>query len=66
VDSQHRATVAFALCGSALREAALRAHVADEEERARLWPEAVETYSGYRGDQERIGREIPLVVLKPR
>ena len=44
----------------------MRAHVADEKERARLWPKAVETYSGYRGYQKRTEREIPLVVLEPR
>ena len=45
---------------------AVRARVADPDERARLWPKAVETYSGYRGYQERTEREIPLVVLEPR
>lgn len=45
---------------------AVRAHVADAEERARLWPKAVATYSGYRGYQERTEREIPLVILEPR
>jgi F420H(2)-dependent quinone reductase len=45
---------------------AVRARVADEEERARLWPKAVETYGGYRGYQERTDREIPLVILEPR
>jgi deazaflavin-dependent oxidoreductase (nitroreductase family) len=44
----------------------VRAHVANAEERARLWPKAVETYSGYRDYQERTEREIPLVVLSPR
>jgi F420H(2)-dependent quinone reductase len=44
----------------------VQAYVADEEERARLWPKAVETYSGYRDYQERTEREIPLVVLEPR
>lgn len=45
---------------------AVRARVAGAEERERLWPKAVETYSGYRGYQERTSREIPLVVLEPR
>jgi deazaflavin-dependent oxidoreductase (nitroreductase family) len=44
----------------------VRARVADPDERARLWPKAVETYSGYRGYQERTPREIPLVILEPR
>lgn len=45
---------------------AVRARVAGAEERERLWPRAVKTYSGYRGYQERTSREIPLVVLEPR
>ena len=45
---------------------AVQARVADPDERARLWPKAVATYSGYRGYQERTDREIPLVVLEPR
>jgi len=44
----------------------VRARVATAEERPRLWDKAVETYGGYRGYQERTGREIPLVVLEPR
>ncbi|MEA2390285.1 MAG: hypothetical protein QOK31_394 [Solirubrobacteraceae bacterium] len=44
----------------------VQAHVANAEERARLWPKAIETYSGYRDYQERTEREIPLVVLSPR
>lgn len=50
--------------GSERRE--VRARVAESEERARLWPKAVETYAGYRGYQQRTDREIPLVVLEPR
>jgi F420H(2)-dependent quinone reductase len=45
---------------------AVRARVATSEERARLWPEVVELYSGYRDYQERTDREIPLVILEPR
>lgn len=45
----------------------VRARVATDEERARLWPKAVASYSGYRDYQERSkGRKIPLVVLEPR
>ena len=44
----------------------VHARVATPEERERLWPRAVETYSGYRGYQERTDREIPLVILAPR
>ncbi len=45
---------------------AVHARVATPEERERLWPKAVATYSGYRGYQERTDREIPLVVLERR
>jgi len=44
----------------------VRARVATPRERARLWPKAVETYSGYAGYQRRTEREIPLVILEPR
>jgi hypothetical protein len=40
--------------------------VATPEERARLWPKALATYSGYGGYQQRTEREIPLVILEPR
>jgi deazaflavin-dependent oxidoreductase (nitroreductase family) len=42
------------------------ARVATAEERKRLWPKAVATYSGYQGYQERTQRQIPLVVLERR
>jgi deazaflavin-dependent oxidoreductase (nitroreductase family) len=42
------------------------ARIANADERTRLWPKAVAAYSGYRGYQERTGREIPLMVLEPR
>jgi deazaflavin-dependent oxidoreductase (nitroreductase family) len=48
------------------RRHAVSARVAEPDERARLWPKAVRTYSGYRGYQERTEREIPLVILEPR
>ena len=44
---------------------AVRARVANPDERARLWPKAIAAYSGYRGYQERTNREIPLVILEP-
>jgi deazaflavin-dependent oxidoreductase (nitroreductase family) len=44
----------------------VHARVADPQERKRLWPRAIETYSGYAGYQERTEREIPLVILEPR
>ncbi len=48
------------------RRLAVRARVADQAERERLWPRAVATYSGYADYQRRTGREIPLVILEPR
>jgi F420H(2)-dependent quinone reductase len=45
---------------------AVKARVANEEEHKRLWPKAVDTYSGYTGYQERTERRIPLVILEPR
>jgi deazaflavin-dependent oxidoreductase (nitroreductase family) len=44
----------------------VHARIANAEERERLWPKAVATYSGYSGYQERTAREIPLVILEPR
>jgi deazaflavin-dependent oxidoreductase (nitroreductase family) len=45
---------------------AVKARVATGEEHKRLWPKAVDAYSGYRGYQERTDRKIPLVILEPR
>jgi deazaflavin-dependent oxidoreductase (nitroreductase family) len=44
----------------------VRAHVADAEERKRLWPMALKTYGGYADYQKRTEREIPLVILESR
>ena len=44
----------------------VHARVAAPHERERLWPMAVDVYSGYRDYQERTGREIPVVILEPR
>ena len=44
----------------------VRARVANEEERKRLWPKAVEVYPSYQQYQDRTSREIPVVVLEPR
>jgi F420H(2)-dependent quinone reductase len=46
----------------------VRARVANPEERKRLWPKMVELYGPYRDYQrraDRVGREIPLVILEP-
>jgi deazaflavin-dependent oxidoreductase (nitroreductase family) len=45
---------------------AVHAREATPQERERLWPKAVATYSGYSGYQQRADREIPLVILEPR
>ena len=44
----------------------VRARVATDAEHERLWPKAVETYSGYATYQARTKRRIPLVILEPR
>jgi len=43
----------------------VRARTASVEERARLWPQAVAAFDGYRGYQARTEREIPVVLLTP-
>jgi F420H(2)-dependent quinone reductase len=48
------------------RRIPVHARVANPEERARLWPKAVEAWGSYRDYQQRTRREIPLVVLEPR
>jgi F420H(2)-dependent quinone reductase len=44
----------------------VHARVASAEERKRLWPKVVDTYSGYAEYQKRTDREIPLVILERR
>jgi deazaflavin-dependent oxidoreductase (nitroreductase family) len=48
------------------RRLAVRARIADPQERTRLWPKAIDVYPGYEGYQRRTAREIPLVILEPR
>lgn len=43
----------------------MRAHVADSEERARLWPLVVTDHKNYASYQTKTNREIPLVLLAP-
>jgi deazaflavin-dependent oxidoreductase (nitroreductase family) len=45
---------------------AVRARLAEPDERARLWPRAVEAYGGYADYQRRAEREIPMVILERR
>lgn len=44
----------------------VRARIANDAERQRLWPKAVETWAGYEDYQARTDRKIPLVILEPR
>jgi deazaflavin-dependent oxidoreductase (nitroreductase family) len=43
----------------------VRAERANDEEKARLWPQIVEMYSGYEEYQKKTERAIPLVILRP-
>lgn len=43
----------------------VRAEIADEAERARLWPLVVRSYSGYERYQSLTKRTIPVVILRP-
>jgi deazaflavin-dependent oxidoreductase (nitroreductase family) len=43
----------------------MRAHVADADERARLWPLITTAHKNYADYQKRAEREIPLVLLEP-
>ena len=44
----------------------MRAHVADDAERAVLWPRLVDLYADYASYQSWTDRVIPVVVLEPR
>lgn len=44
----------------------VRARVATDAERERLWPDAVATWAGYDDYRKRTDRKIPLVILEPR
>jgi deazaflavin-dependent oxidoreductase (nitroreductase family) len=43
----------------------MTARIADETERAELWPKITAVYKGYAGYQRKTGREIPVVLLEP-
>ena len=43
----------------------VRARRATDDERGRLWPRIVSTYSGYAAYQAKTSREIPLALLEP-
>lgn len=44
----------------------VRARVATDAERERLWPKAVELYPSYADYQRKAERKIPMVILTPR
>ena len=44
---------------------AMRARVANAQERAELWPRVTAAYKGYGDYQTKTDREIPLVLLEP-
>jgi deazaflavin-dependent oxidoreductase (nitroreductase family) len=48
------------------RRSAVRAVVADPQQRGRLWPKLVDVYADFDNYQSWTEREIPVVVLKPR
>jgi len=50
----------------AARRIEVHAREADEQERRRLWPAAVEYNPHWGRYRERTSREIPLVLLEPR
>jgi deazaflavin-dependent oxidoreductase (nitroreductase family) len=41
------------------------AHIADADERARLWPKITADHKNYADYQKKTDREIPVVILKP-
>jgi deazaflavin-dependent oxidoreductase (nitroreductase family) len=43
----------------------MKAHVADAEERARLWPKLTADHKNYADYQTKTDREIPVVLLTP-
>ena len=43
----------------------MTARIADETERAELWPKITAVYKGYAGYQRKTDREIPVVLLEP-
>jgi deazaflavin-dependent oxidoreductase (nitroreductase family) len=43
----------------------MRAHIADADERAELWPQITSAHANYAGYQRKTDREIPVVVLEP-
>jgi F420H(2)-dependent quinone reductase len=47
------------------RSGKMRARIASDDERARLWPAMQAVYSGYDGYERKTERHIPLVILEP-
>ena len=48
------------------RKRAMRARIADAEEKARLWPVCVKSYAPYEDYRHRTTRDIPVFVCEPR
>ena len=44
----------------------MTARIADEAEKADLWPRIVADHDNYAGYQRKTERDIPVVVLEPR
>lgn len=61
---QAKPDVTVALAGK--RPQPMRARVANDDERAALWPKVVAAAKNYAGYQSKTTREIPLVLLEPR
>ena len=44
---------------------AMRARIADADERKELWPQVVAAAGAYAGYERKTDREIPVVILEP-
>jgi deazaflavin-dependent oxidoreductase (nitroreductase family) len=43
----------------------MRARVASQDEKGKLWPRVIAAYQSYAGYQQKTRRDIPLVILEP-
>lgn len=48
------------------RRRPMTAHIADDEERARLWPRLLEIWPAWEDYQARTTRRLPVIVCEPR
>ena len=66
-ESLRRSSLAEIAPGSVVNlELPLRASVADEATRTRLWPELLKMYKTYESYQQKTDRQLPVVLLSPR